>query len=173
MPRLVGPSREKETEHLFQLHVRGGLSPELVGAQHQELARASLGLLRELHHGVQAHVRRQVRGRLGVDLRPAGDRRGQLAADVLDLCEQVERRQIFGPLLERPRDLDLRVVQLPDLDQHSRVPDEILRRGERLLRDGFSRIARGHFSILERQGCDERQTPSRRRLRANRGSRLP
>ncbi len=93
-----------------------GLAPELERPEHEELARAALGRLRELQHRVQADVRRQVRRGFRVDLRPQGDRRRQLAANVLDLGEQVEGGQVLRRLLEHVGDFDLGVVQLADLD---------------------------------------------------------
>ena len=120
-PRLLRPARQEQAKDLFELQVRRGLAPELKGSQHEKLARTPLGLLRELHHGVQADLRRQVRWGLGVDLGPAGDCGRKLSPHVLDSREQIESGEVLGPLVERMRDLDLGVVRFADLDQDSRV----------------------------------------------------
>src|SRR6266496_1969962 len=79
-----------------------------------------------------------------MDLRPARDRRGELAANMLDLGQQVEGGQVLRPLLENVRDLDLGVVEFSDLDKDTRVPDPVLRREEVLLPRRRDRLVRRH-----------------------------
>src|SRR5205085_981277 len=96
--RLFGAPRQEETEHFLELQVRGGFLPELVRADDDE-TRVALFLARQLQERGEPHERRLARMRPGVDPRPAADGRGQLAAYVLDLGEQVESGETLGLLL--------------------------------------------------------------------------
>jgi hypothetical protein len=89
----------------------------LVTLSGQELARAALGVAGQLQQGAQPRQRGAALGAFGVKLGPAGHRRREGAAHVLDLGEEVERRPVLGGLVEDLGHDGLRVVELADLRQ--------------------------------------------------------
>jgi len=96
--RLFAPVREKRAEHALELELCDGVP--LAGAEREQLGRATLGALRELHERPQAHQSPLVVWRLRVNLRPAGDGLGELPAHVLQLREEVGGRQVLRLGLE-------------------------------------------------------------------------
>jgi hypothetical protein len=97
---LLWPPRQEEAEGGLQLQVLQGLAARRELAQGDELVRAALGVLGQVQDRAQGHQPHFIMRGAGVELRPAGDRLRDLAADVLDLGEEVQRSEIVWALLQ-------------------------------------------------------------------------